>query len=178
MKKIGNTIVEEGIIVNDKLKERITVRAVIFKDSKVLMLYSDTFDDYIFPGGGIKYNETHIDALKREVYEELGVKKIEIVHELGYTEEIRYGINNSNSTYNQKSFYYICKIDSIGKPNFVGREKEDSLTPKWENIDKIIKHNKKILLDETHQQKGFKTVLIRENKVLKYLKEVYFKKNL
>lgn len=171
MKKIGNIIIEEGIIINEFIKERTTVRAVILKEDKVLMLYSNKFDDYIFPGGGIKENETHLQTLKRELFEELGAKKVSVIDKLGYVKEIRYGISGTDSTYKQISYYYICTIDSIGKPNFVGREKEDSLIAVWKDIDEVIAHNKEVLKDDNHQQKGFKTVLIRENKVLEYIKE-------
>ncbi len=171
MKKIGNTIIEEGITVDDSLKSRITVRAVILKDNEVLMIYSKKFNDYIFPGGGIKENESLEDALKRELYEELGANKVTIIKGVGYTEELRHGISGSDSVYNQKSYYYICNIEDIGKPNFVGREKEDDLTAFFKDIDEVILHNELILKDYNHQQKGFKTVLTRENRILKYVKE-------
>jgi len=29
------------------------------------MLYSSLYDDYTFPGGGLKEDESHLDALKR-----------------------------------------------------------------------------------------------------------------
>ena len=171
MKKIGNTIIEEGIVINDSLKSRVTVRAVILKDSEVLMLYSNKFDDYIFPGGGIKENESLIEGLNRELYEELGANKVIVIKEIGYTEEIRHGISGSDSVYNQKSYYYICNIEDIGKPNFVGREKEDDLVAIFKDINEVISHNEKTLKDHKHRQKGFKTVLTRENKILRYIKE-------
>lgn len=174
MKKIGNTIIEEGVLINNSLKYRTTVRAVILKENQVLMLYSEMFDDYTFPGGGIKEDESLIEGLKRELYEELGANKINVINELGYIEEIRHGISGSDSVYNQKSYYYICTIEEIGKPNFVGREKEDNLISVYKDINEIISHNEKTLKDHNHQQKGFKTVLIRENRVLKYIKELLF----
>lgn len=178
MEKIGSTIIEEGIMIKGHIKTRITIRGVVFKDDKVLMLYSKKYNDYIFPGGGIKKGETHEECLKRELYEEVGANKVKMTEPIGYIEEIRHGISGSDSVYNQKSYYYACIIDEIGKPNFVGRENEDILETIYIDINEVINHNNKIIKDENHQQKGFKTVLIRENMALKHIKDKYLKKNL
>ena len=135
MKKIGNTIIEDGIKTFNNLKDRKTVRAVIIKNNQVLMLYSKLFDDYTFPGGGIKNGENMEEALKRELYEELGANTVKIIKEIGYTEEVRFGIKGSDSTYLQTSYFMLCEIDDIGEPNFVGREKIQGIIPVWVNID-------------------------------------------
>lgn len=170
MNKIGNTIVENGINDFNNLKTRNTIRAVIIKDNKVLMLYSSLYDDYTFPGGGLKEDESHLDALKRELKEEVGANKVFNVKPLGYTKEIRYGITGSNSTYLQKSYYYTCDISNVEDPSFVGREKLQGLKSVYINPENIIKHNNLINEKrESKQNKGFQTVLIRENKILKHL---------
>lgn len=171
MKKIGNTIIEDGIKTFNNLKDRKTVRAVIIKNNQVLMLYSKLFDDYTFPGGGIKNGENMEEALKRELYEELGANTVKIIKEIGYTEEVRFGIKGSDSTYLQTSYFMLCEIDDIGEPNFVGREKIQGIIPVWVNIDEAIKHNDFINTYERQNSKGFKTVLQRENLVLNYIKE-------
>ena len=176
--KIGNTIIEDGIIINGKLKNRETIRGIVIKDNTVLMLYSKNFNDYTFPGGGIKGNENHEECLKRELFEELGAQVLTLIEPVGYIEEVRYGISGNDSVYNQKSYYYICKIDKVGKPNFKGREQEDTLEAQYVDIDYVISHNNKIIKDKNHEQKGFKTVLLRENCALKYIKKTYLKKNL
>ena len=174
MKKIGNTIVEGKLKEEDILKSRKTVRAIILKDNLVYMLYSKLYNDYIFPGGGIKEDENHEETLKRELKEELGANQVKVIKPLGYIEELRYGINNNNSTYKQTSYYYICEIDNITNPSYNIREESQGLIPKWIEINEAIKHNNKELLtrDEKENQ-GFITVIKRENRILKYIKENY-----
>lgn len=52
------------------------VRAVIIKDDSILLMKRvkehETY--WVFPGGGIKEGENEIEALKREVKEEMGVE--------------------------------------------------------------------------------------------------------
>lgn len=171
MKKIGNTIIETNITNVDTLKERTTVRGVILKENKVYMLYSKMFNDYTFPGGGVKENEELLSTLKRELLEEIGAKQVEIINSIGYTEEIRFGISGSNSIYKQTSHYYLCEPKEYVEPLYMGREKLQGLEGVWINIDDAITHNNKITKEERMDSKGYQTVLIRENLVLEHIKE-------
>jgi len=171
MRKIGNDIVEEGIDIKLTNKERKTVRGVIIKNNEVYMLYSKLFDDFTFPGGGIKDDEDFKEALRRELYEETGAKEIEIIKAIGYVVEYRHGINSSKNIYKQTSYYYLVNVLKYDEPKYVGREKDQGLKMKWVNINDAINHNKKVNNKRNKEtNKGFETVLIRENKVLKYLR--------
>lgn len=174
MKLIGKRIIENGIKNTSKLKTRDTIRGVIISDGKVLMLYSGLFNDYTFPGGGLKSDENHEEALKREMKEEIGANTVNIIKPIGYTEEVRYGISGSDSIYLQKSYYYLIEVSNILEPVFVGREKEQELESKYVEIDETIKHNEKVNKErEKTDNKGYQTVLIRENMVLEYIKNNY-----
>lgn len=61
----------EKIIDASELQFRPSVYAVIINNNKVLL--SRQWDGHDFPGGGIDKGETIMDALKREVYEEVGI---------------------------------------------------------------------------------------------------------
>lgn len=52
---------------------RHTIRGLIIKDRKVLLVTGHGADFYWTPGGGIEVGETSEQALRREIYEELGV---------------------------------------------------------------------------------------------------------
>lgn len=170
MNKIGETIIENGIENYDNLKKRQTIRAIVIKNGKILMLYSKLFDDYTFPGGGLKDDENHFEALRRELLEEVGAKEINILKSIGYTEEIRYGISGSDSVYMQKSFYYLCEINNVTKTEFSKRELEEGLEAKYIEPTLIIKHNEKRNEERKKEvKKGYQTVLCRDNIVLQLL---------
>ena len=172
MKKITEKIIETNLNIQGPIKERKTVRAIILNDQKeLLMLYSTMFNDYTFPGGGIKINEDPIEGLKRELREEIGAIDIEIISEIGATEELRYGIKGSDQVYHQTSFYYLVSILKQGKPKLEGREQLQGLSSVWIKPHDALTHNLSVMSDALHQTKGLKTVLIRENEVLKYMKE-------
>ena len=69
---------------NGTVGKRPSARAIIIKDNKIAMVYSKKYDYFKFPGGGIESSETNIDALIREVKEEVGLDVIkESIEEYG-----------------------------------------------------------------------------------------------
>lgn len=58
----------------EKLQFRPSVYGLIFNEDKTKILLSKQWDGYDYPGGGIKKGERILEALKREVHEEVGVK--------------------------------------------------------------------------------------------------------
>ena len=65
------------------------VSALIFnKDkTKILLFYGDDMDYYMLPGGKVHQLEKSKDAIKREIFEELGFKDLEF-NLVGISEEI------------------------------------------------------------------------------------------
>ncbi|WP_230500347.1 NUDIX hydrolase [Sutcliffiella rhizosphaerae] len=59
----------------NKIIYREAVRAVIIQNDKILMVQSN-IGDYKFPGGGVEINESHEEAIMREVAEETGHLKL------------------------------------------------------------------------------------------------------
>lgn len=53
---------------------RHTIRGLIIKDRKVLLVTGHNADFYWTPGGGVKAGEMPVQTLKREIKEELGVQ--------------------------------------------------------------------------------------------------------
>ena len=68
-------------------------RALVFREDQLLVMYRKRFsrttgewiEYYSIPGGGIEANEDPIDAVVRELYEEMGAK-LENVIQVGYRE--------------------------------------------------------------------------------------------
>ncbi|MBN2267911.1 MAG: NUDIX domain-containing protein [Acholeplasmataceae bacterium] len=173
MTKIGTTIIEDGLCEKQVQTIRKTARAIIMNEHKeVLMAYSNYYNDFMFPGGGIHHYENPLEALVREMKEELGAINPKVKEPFGYTEEIRYGYHGDHRVFQQISNYYICEIDGFGQQHLKGNETFYGIKPLWAKIDDVIQHNFQVLQDEKHQEKGLKTVLLRENQVLSKLKEI------
>ncbi|MDL2292050.1 NUDIX domain-containing protein [Acholeplasma sp. OttesenSCG-928-E16] len=170
MKKISKVIAEQNI-KKGKWNKRKTVRGIIIKDDSCLLVYSKMFDDYMFPGGGIKKKESKKNALARELKEELGALKIKIKKPFGYIKEKRYSSKSDHLKIIQTSYYYICDILEFGNQNLEYVETIYGVKPIWIKIEEAIKHLEKIKDNQIHSKKGIRTVMIRElivlNKLLK-----------
>lgn len=170
MKKIADKIIEKEVKDLKIEKKRYTVRGIMIKDKKVLMVYSHQFLDYTFPGGGINEGEDHIAALHRELNEEVGALEITNIRPYGYMEEKKFSLN-SGKVYLQTSFYYFVEINSFGEQSLEENELIHGVEPMFVTIDEAIKQNLYALEAVEHKQ-GMKTVVPREIKVLESLRKV------
>lgn len=108
---------------NDRIRE--SARAIVFDNegfyyfSKLDTDDSDRFGKGIYIqtfGGGIEENENIIEALKRELLEELGAR-VKIIKELGTVYDA-YNLVRCNVV----SHYYLVKVLSFGKTALTGKE--------------------------------------------------------
>lgn len=171
MKKISKIIIEPGTKELKIDKTRTTIRAIIInEDQQLLMVYAPKLKDYTFAGGGMKKGEDHIDALKREMKEELGANKVFNIKPYGYIEEKRFGLSKLPTVYLQTSYYYMASVSDFGKQQLAEREIDHGVIPVWVDIDKALKVNRLAIKHGT-KKRGMQTVLPRENAVLKDVKK-------
>jgi 8-oxo-dGTP pyrophosphatase MutT (NUDIX family) len=80
------------------------VRAIILRGGELILIKRVRPDRtyWVFPGGGVEGDETHIQALKRECKEELGIDV-----EVG---ELLFHINQEEPDFIQSSYFYSCTI--------------------------------------------------------------------
>lgn len=152
--------------IDGKVVSRPSVRAVIIKENKVLLVYSQKYDYYKFPGGGINPGEDHITALAREVQEETGYCIIaDTIEEYGYVLRRHHDSYDVDCIFEQENFYYFCDVmPELQKTNLDDYEKEEGFTPVWIEPFVASRHNL------FRQNNGGDSVLIkRDEKVLDLL---------
>lgn len=113
---------------------RVSARCVIIRDGKILLQLSKKGDFYRLPGGRVKPEETIVQALSRELREELGIEKIEDP-ELVFIVESFY--RRHSGVVHELGFYFLC--DKIDTSNIV--PKEDHLHIEWVPLEKISHDN-------------------------------------
>lgn len=84
-------------------------------EDKIALVYAKNRGYYKFPGGGIHADEDKVEALIREVSEEVGLSVIpESVKEFGVVPRFQKSSKFDGVIFDQESFYYFCDVDSKG----------------------------------------------------------------
>jgi len=112
---------------------RVANAVLLNEKNEVGLMHARKPDFYVLPGGGIEEGESVIEALKREVKEEVGAD-CEVTGELGvvmcYEEEAK----NINVSYT-----FIAKLSgSVGERQLTKGEIEADCVIEWKEIDEMI----------------------------------------
>ena len=148
----------------DIIYKRPSSRAIIIKDGKIALVYSNKHNYYKFPGGGINESEDKIDALIREVKEEVGLIVIKnSIKEYGEVKRIQK--SNLNQIFYQENYYYLCDVENgLMQQNLDQYEKDE------EFVLKYVDPQTAIFTNYNHQDNLFrKTMIDRDAKVLELL---------
>ena len=147
---------------------REAVRGIIFREEKLLMIYSTVNGDYKFPGGGVDRGESHLETLRRELREESGAMLTQVTGELGKVVELAIAMDEGFETFKMNSYYYFCEITgNLGSPNLEDYEEELGFRPEWVDIDTALEKNKMVLAESNPAPRWTR----RESFILSLLKE-------
>ena len=99
-------------------------------------------DKWQMPQGGVDQNEEYLDAMKRELFEETGVKSIEIIKELNnwYTYELPkklVGVVWKGKFRGQKQKWYLVKFIGNDSEIDLNTGKPEFIEWKWVEIDEL-----------------------------------------
>lgn len=119
-------------------RKRKTVRAILVnKKKEIALLHIETIDQfghrnhYETPGGGVENKETFVEALKREIQEEIGYS-IKNIKKIGHI-DIQYNLINRID----EGYFFYCEIDEFKGVNLNDYEKDIFKEIKWINIKDI-----------------------------------------
>ena len=145
---------------------RPSVRAIIVRDGKILMVRSRSLGFCKFPGGGIEPGESHLEALAREVGEESGcLIAPESVKPFGIVHRAQRGQNDD--VFLQDNFYYTCETAGQCERALDDYEREEGFEPEWLSLDEAIKN------DAEYRGK-YADMILRERRVLEIIKKELF----
>ena len=168
-KIIDEDIGEVSVKMNNP-RLRLGARGIVVReDGKIAVFNKSNKNEYKLPGGGLEGEEKPEEAFKREVLEETGCK-IEIVKELGITEEYK-----TLDNFKQISYVFVGKVlEDTKQLNVTEKEKDEGAKLTWETPEKALKliteSYDKLIASKYESVYHTKFIVLRDRKILeKYI---------
>lgn len=157
--------IQQPVSSNQRILNRQATRGIIIRDDKILLLYTQRYDDFSFPGGGIDEGEDPQQALVRELSEETGAKGVQIIAPFGKVTEYLPTWKEGWDLMFQTSYWYHCQTSEIfGQANLEHYEIANGMSAEWVCIEEAIRHNQSII---NRQPTTMGLTIERETLVLK-----------
>lgn len=155
---------------NKSIFTRLATRSIAIQGNSILLLYTERYEDYSLPGGGLDSGEDKIEGMMRELREETGAKDIKNIKPFGAYEEYRPWHKPDYDIQHMISYCYTCEIDKeLGNSNMESHEINNGMKAIWVDIHEAIKHNKETMANSDKKgmsidRETFLLTLIAENR--------------
>jgi ADP-ribose pyrophosphatase YjhB (NUDIX family) len=122
---------------------RHATRCITIQENSILLMYTERYEDYSLPGGGLDIGEDKVDGMMRELREETGAQDIKNIMSYGAYVEYRPWYKSDYDIQHMISYCYTCDINKeLGTPNLESHEIKNGMKALWINIHEAIAHNK------------------------------------
>lgn len=149
--------------------ERSAARAVVFDENgRIAVMHFTATGSYKLPGGGIDDGEDKLDALQRELQEEMGYM-VRDIRELGIVDEMRYFCGM-----HQTSYCYTARVDTYVGTALTEKEAEQGMNLRWaKDFDEAITWIASgSTLDEDGSYAGLEMMKARDSAIVRAAQEL------
>ena len=122
--------------------KRLATRSIAMHGDTILLLYTERYEDYSLPGGGLDVGEDRVAGMVRELCEETGAQDIKNIRPFGAYEEYRPWHKPGHDILHMISYCYTCDVSrELGTTNLESYETNNGMQAQWINIHTAIAHN-------------------------------------
>lgn len=126
--------------------KRQAARGIVLRGPTVLLLFTERYNDFSFPGGGVDPGESLTAGLLREMEEETGASNTRVLRGFGYLEEYRPHRKGGFDLMHMTSHFFLCEIDQeLKNTRMEGYEKTNGMRPMWVDLYAALDHNRSVM---------------------------------
>ena len=152
-----------------KTLTRQAARGIVLREESILLLFTERYNDFSFPGGGVDANEDLKEGLVREMQEETGASNVQLIRHYGYVEEFRPHKRDGFDLMHMTSHFFLCGIDHhLGEAKMESYEVNNGMRPVWVNLLDALAHNRAVM---QRQEKTMGLSIQRETYMLEHVAE-------
>lgn len=148
-----------------RILRRQAARGIVMRQQdQILLLFTERYNDFSFPGGGIGEDEDMERALSRELEEETGARDIRVNAYFGYIEEYRPYWRPDYDLMHMTSHFFLCDIaPELAEVRMESYEVANGMRPVWVSVEEALHHNLEVM---SRQEKTMGQSIQRETFML------------
>ena len=129
-----------GFIIMNQTKYVKCAGAIVINDNYEVAIVNQNHDSWSLPKGHIDPGETKIDAAKRELYEETGIKNATLIKYIGEYGRYRIGLDGKDDKSEHKTiFIYLFKSNQDILQPIDPHNPEAKWVP-YQEVNKFLTH--------------------------------------
>lgn len=155
-----------------RVYRRHAARGIVLREEKILLLFTERYNDFSLPGGGIDHNEDIHMALKRELEEETGAREVQVRSHYGFIEEYRPHWKPEYDLMHMTSHFFLCDVaPHLCQARMESYEISNGMSPVWVSVEQAMNHNREVML---RQEKSMGQSIQRETFMLEMIAREFF----
>ena len=146
MKLLQELIHPDLITREGRTLRRRAARGIVLREDKILLLFTERYNDFSLPGGGIDEGEEITIALKRELEEETGARDVQVKDHYGFIEEYRPHWKPEYDLMHMTSHFFTCDVASeLAHARMETYEIANGMKPVWISVADAMSHNRQVM---------------------------------
>jgi len=146
MKLLKELIHPELTSRDGRVLRRHAARGIVLRGDQILLLFTERYNDFSLPGGGIDEGEEIIVALKRELEEETGAQDVQVKEHYGFIEEYRPYWKPQFDLMHMTSHFFVCDVaPELADARMESHEVANGMKPVWMPVSEAVNHNRQVM---------------------------------
>ncbi len=128
--------------MSNNVRETFSAGGVVLNSRGEVLVVSQYGTSWSLPKGHLDPGEDNLEAAKREIYEESGVKDLTLIKELGSYKRHRMGVQVEDDTSELKNIFMFLFKTTQEELNPIDPENPDAKWIKKEDVANLLTHKK------------------------------------